>query len=194
MNKPLASALACSLGALAMGVQAAPQSILVTNESGQAIGNAAVSVMVRGTRPTATGATAEMAQRNKAFAPNLVVIQTGTSVTFPNFDTVRHHVYSFSKPKTFEIKLYAGTPSVPVMFDKAGTAVLGCNIHDRMVGYIHIVDTPYFAVSDANGRVTLDLPPGEHTVKVWTPMMGESAPDVEQTFKAGANVTVRVKG
>ena len=194
MNKPLASALACTLCVLAMGAQAAPQSILVTIESGQAVGNAAVAVMVRGTRPTATGATAEMAQRNKAFAPNLVVIQTGTSVTFPNFDTVRHHVYSFSKPKTFEIKLYAGTPSVPVMFDKAGTAVLGCNIHDRMVGYIHIVDTPYFAVSDANGRVTLDLPPGEHTVKVWTPLMGEDTPDVEQTFKAGPNVTVRVKG
>jgi plastocyanin len=194
MNKPLASALACAICALAMGVQAAPQNILITNESGQPVGNAAVSVVVRGTRTTATTATAEMAQRNKAFAPNLVVIQTGTSMTFPNFDTVRHHVYSFSKPKTFEIKLYAGTPSVPVLFDKAGTAVLGCNIHDRMVGYIHIVDTPYFAVSDASGRVTLDLPPGEHTVKVWTPLMGEGALDIEQSFKTGASVTVRVKG
>jgi hypothetical protein len=114
-------------------------------------------------------------------------------VNFPNFDTVRHHVYSFSAIKPFEIKLYAGTPADPVLFDKPGTATLGCNIHDRMLGYIHVVDTPYFGVTDANGELTLDLPHGEHRVRVWIPSMGEFKPGLEQPLKTASDaVVVRV--
>ncbi len=135
-----------------------------------------------------------MAQKDKAFVPKLRVIQTGTSVNFPNFDTVRHHVYSFSPTKTFEIKLYAGTPAAPVVFDKPGTATLGCNIHDRMLGYIHVVDTPYFGVSDAGGNVSIDIPPGEHRIRVWAPSMGEASPGVEQAFKTSAEpIVIRLK-
>jgi len=124
----------------------------------------------------AKGAQGQMAQRDKAFVPTLLVVQTGTPVSFPNFDTVRHHVYSFSPTKPFELKLYAGTPVAPVVFDRAGTATLGCNIHDRMLGYIHVVDTPYFGQTDAQGRVTLDLPEGSHRLRVWSPSMGEKRP------------------
>ncbi len=174
---------------------AAPQLFQINNESGDPVNMATVSVTVRGTRPSAApGTSADMGQRNKAFSPGVLVVQTGTSVSFPNFDTVRHHVYSFSKPKTFEIKLYAGIPAAPVVFDKAGTATLGCNIHDRMIGYIHVVDTPYFGQTSETGKLALDLPPGEHTVRVWTPVMGEATPGVEQSFKTGGVVTLRVKG
>jgi hypothetical protein len=133
-----------------------------------------------------------MAQRNKAFAPTLLVIQTGSLVNFPNFDTVRHHVYSFSAIKKFEIKLYSGTPTDPILFDKPGTATLGCNIHDRMLAYIHVVDTPYFGITDANGELMLDLPKGEHRVRIWTPAMGELKPDIEQSLKTGPAAMVRV--
>ena len=135
---------------------AAPQLIqLVSEATGQPLAQAAVSVYVKGTPvQAAAGTSADLAQRHKAFAPNLLVVQTGTAVNFPNLDTVRHHVYSFSPVKPFEIKLYAGTPSKPVMFDKPGTATLGCNIHDRMVAAIHVVDTPYFGVTDDAGRVS----------------------------------------
>lgn len=159
------------------GALAAPHTIVVRNEAGQPVHPAAVSVFVDGTPARAAkGAQGQMAQRDKAFAPTLLVVQTGTPVSFPNFDTVRHHVYSFSPTKPFELKLYAGTPVAPVVFDRAGTATLGCNIHDRMLGYIHVVDTPYFGQTDGQGRVVLDLPEGHHRLKVWTPTMGEKHP------------------
>ena len=175
---------------------AAPQTIVVLDEAGQAVPQAAVSVFVKGARNTPPpGTTANMAQKGRAFQPTLLVIQTGTSVLFPNFDTVRHHVYSFSPTKKFEIKLYAGTPAAPVLFDKAGTATLGCNIHDQMLGYVHEVDTPYFGVTGADGQLSIDLPAGEHRVNVWWPALGETNPGVEQPLKAGngQTVTLRVK-
>lgn len=185
-----------ALSAASLGTHAAPQAILVTNEAGQPVAQAAVSVYIKGTRAMATtSATANMAQKGRAFQPTLLVVQTGTPVLFPNFDTVRHHVYSFSPIKKFEIKLYAGTPAAPVVFDKAGTATLGCNIHDQMLGYIHVVDTPHFGVSGTDGQLNLDLPAGEHRVQIWWPALGEGNPGVEQVLKAGGGqaVMLRVK-
>lgn len=80
---------------------------------------------------------------------------------------MRHHVYSFSPIRSFEIKLYVGTPAKPVVFDLPGTAVLGCNIHDHMAAWVHVVDTPVFALSDAQGRVQLEVPAGEHELRAW---------------------------
>ena len=173
---------------------AAPQTINIITFGGDAVANAAVSVHVKGVSPTApAGASADMGQRQRSFVPGLLVVQTGTSVSFPNFDTVRHHVYSFSPTKTFEIKLYAGTPAKPVIFDKAGTATLGCNIHDRMIAHIHVVDTPYFGVTDGMGRVTIDLPAGDHVARIWTVPMGETSPGIEQPLRAGGGpVTLRI--
>ncbi|MDI1261196.1 methylamine utilization protein [Aquabacterium sp.] len=193
---PLARiALLSALSAVSLGPHAAPQAILVTNEAGQPVAQAAVSVYVKGLRATApANATANMAQKGRAFQPTLLVVQTGTPVLFPNFDTVRHHVYSFSPTRKFEIKLYAGTPAAPVVFDKAGTATLGCNIHDQMLGYIHVVDTPFFSVTGSDGQLNLDLPAGEHRVQIWWPALGESNPGVEQVLKAGGQaVMLRVK-
>ncbi len=107
-------------------------------------------------------------QRGKQFNPLVSVVQTGADVTFPNFDSVRHHVYSFSPAKTFELKLYSGVPANPVRFDKAGTVVLGCNIHDNMLAFIQVVDTPYFAKTNKSGKAILsDLPNGNYTLKAW---------------------------
>lgn len=110
----------------------------------------------------------DIAQKDKKFMPLVSVVQTGSSISFPNNDTVRHHVYSFSPTKQFELKLYAGTPSAPVLFDKPGTVVLGCNIHDSMVAYIHIVDTPIFGITNSEGKVSFaDLQPGSYVIKSW---------------------------
>lgn len=180
-------AVLASWGAATAGQQV----ITVLSAQGMPLVGAAVSVSVKGARATATpGTVADMGQKDKAFVPPLRIIQTGTLVNFPNFDTVRHHVYSFSPTKTFEIKLYAGTPTAPILFDKPGTATLGCNIHDRMLGYIHVVDTPYFGLSDASGQLTLDLPAGEHRMRVWTPAMGESSGGVELPLKTGGGPAV----
>ncbi|TMS75635.1 methylamine utilization protein, partial [Pseudoalteromonas sp. S1690] len=91
----------------------------------------------------------------------------GQLVNFPNSDDIRHHVYSFSAVKPFELKLYAGTPNQPLKFENAGVVVLGCNIHDSMVGYIYIADDKQVLVSDANGLVTLSN--STKQVTVWHP-------------------------
>lgn len=109
-----------------------------------------------------------MGQEHKTFLPDQLVITPGTAVNFPNRDTVRHHVYSFSPAKVFEIKLYIGTPAAPVVFDQPGVVVLGCNIHDDMVGWVVVVDTPWHAETDASGRATLQaVPSGSYRLRVW---------------------------
>src|SRR5438876_11712950 len=109
-------------------------------------------------------------QVDKEFTPKVTAILLGTAVTFPNHDDVRHQVYSFSPAKRFELPLYAGVPAGPVVFDKPGVVVLGCNIHDWMVGYIYVAESPYFAKTDADGNAVIgDLAPRIYRVRVWHP-------------------------
>ena len=84
-------------------------------------------------------------QRDKQFIPYVTALQVGTSVWFANTDKIRHHVYSFSPAKKFELPLYAGVPAEPVVFDQPGFVTLGCNIHDWMIAYVAVLTTPYFA-------------------------------------------------
>ena len=115
-----------------------------------------------------------MDQKNRMFVPHVLPIQTGTAVTFPNSDDIHHQVYSFSAAKSFQLPLYKGTPARPVVFDRAGVVTLGCNIHDRMSAYIVVVDTPYFALGNRNGRAELDnLSEGKYLVHVWYPDVPE---------------------
>jgi hypothetical protein len=96
----------------------------------------------------------------------------GSPVYFPNKDDVRHHVYSFSAAKRFELPLYVGTPAEPVVFDRPGIVTIGCNIHDWMIGYIYVAETPYFARSGGDGQARLDnLPAGRYVLRVWHPRM-----------------------
>lgn len=130
---------------------------------------------------------AEVAQVNKQFTPKVLVVPVGTAVTFPNRDTVRHHVYSFSPTKTFELKLYTGTSASPVVFDKPGIAVLGCNIHDNMTAWVVVVETPYFAYSDAKGAASMrDVPAGNYRLRVWHPGLPVGAPAAEQALTVGS--------
>jgi len=108
-------------------------------------------------------------QVDKEFVPNLTVVQVGTRVQFPNRDQIRHHVYSFSEAKSFEIPLYEGIPAEPIVFDKPGPVVLGCNIHDWMRAYVFVVETPYFTLTGEDGRASLELPAGSYAVRVWHP-------------------------
>ena len=139
---------------------------------------------------------AEVAQEKKQFLPEVLVVPVGTQVHFPNRDSVRHHVYSFSPAKKFELKLYTGTPANPVLFDQPGVVSLGCNIHDRMVGWIVVVDTPYYAqVPEENsgeagaasasspGRALLQsVPPGNYKLRVWHPRLAPGAAAHEQAL------------
>jgi plastocyanin len=106
--------------------------------------------------PPGGHASAVVDQVHKHFVPRVSVIRTGTAVTFPNSDNIRHQVYSLSDAKKFTLKLYAGSPKVEVLFDKPGLVVLGCNIHDSMVAFVAVVDTPYFGKVPDSGVLTLD--------------------------------------
>ena len=147
---------------------AVPVTVQLVDAGGRPLPGAAVAVEVKGRAGKVT-AKAEMGQRDRQFTPQLLIVQTGTAVSFPNFDTVRHHVYSISPIKVIDIKLYSGTPAEPIVFDKPGVAALGCNIHDRMSAHVVVVDTPTFARTDDKGQASFDLPPGEHAVKAWRP-------------------------
>jgi plastocyanin len=118
--------------------------------------------------------TATMDQQHMQFVPRILVIQTGTGVDFPNSDQIQHQVYSFSAPKSFKLSLYAGHKYPPVMFDRPGLVTLGCNIHDGMIGYIYVTDSPFFGRSDDTGQLQLHgLPVGNYTLTAWHPQMQE---------------------
>jgi plastocyanin len=123
-------------------------------------------------------------QIDKEFVPKVKPVFVGSTVAFPNRDNVRHHVYSFSPAKRFELPLYAGMPAQPVLFDKPGVVVLGCNIHDWMIGYIYVSESPFYAKTDARGRATIaDLPARTFIVRVWHPQMTGSEADTRRELK-----------
>ena len=124
---------------------------------------------------------AEIEQRGLKFLPLVSVIQTGSRIAFPNNDKVKHHIYSFSPAKKFDQKLYSGVAAAPQVFDKAGLVVLGCNIHDSMVAYVKVVDSPYFAKTDAAGVARIELPSaGKFSISAWHYHM--SGPVAEQVL------------
>ena len=122
-------------------------------------------------------------QVDKEFFPRVTVVPVGASVTFPNHDDVRHQVYSFSPAKRFELPLYAGVPAQPVVFDKPGVVVLGCNIHDWMVGYVYVSESPFFAKTGKDGQAVLaELPPRAYVLRVWHPQLDMSEDATHKTI------------
>ena len=144
----------------------------VAGPAGEPVENAAVFLRpVSGQKlPNHAPLPASIAQHDREFVPYLTVVQTGAAVSFPNQDPIRHHVYSFSKPKKFEIKLYAGDAPDPVIFDQPGVVTMGCNVHDWMLGFVFVVDTHWFGKTGADGLVRIDaVADGEYEAHVWHP-------------------------
>jgi plastocyanin len=149
---------------------------VVRDPAGQPVSEAVISATaLPGRLPTrASSARTVIDQQDKEFVPHVKAIQVGTPVMFPNRDNIRHHVYSFSPAKKFELPLYTGTPAAPVEFDQPGVVVLGCNIHDWMLGFVYVLETPYFDTTTTSGVARLkDLPPGAYELRVWHPRMRE---------------------
>ncbi len=173
------SALLMAL-ALVVPTAAATLEVSVVDDQGRPIENVAVYAMPApgsggdgasaDIAAHAAAAPAIMDQQGLQFVPHLLVVQSGASVTFPNSDKVSHHVYSFSATKTFELPLYKGDLYPPVLFEQPGVVVLGCNIHDGMLGYVVVVDTPHFARTNEQGAAVIDgVPNGDYAVTAWTP-------------------------
>ena len=128
---------------------------------------------------------AVMDQIDQQFRPHILTVEKGTSVSFPNSDNIKHHVYSFSEAKSFEQGLYRGKQAPPIVFESSGVVDLGCNIHDWMLGYIYVADTPFFSKTNENGIAELQQAlDSSHieSVTIWHPRMQENEVRVEQKF------------
>lgn len=169
-------------------VNAAELSVEVQDSAGKKLTDAVVYLENSKTAGKVSDTTIDVEQKGRQFNPLVSVVQAGASINFPNRDKVRHHVYSFSPAKKFELKLYSGVPTKPVLFDKPGTVVLGCNIHDNMLAFIHIVETPYFAKTNASGVATFSqILEDSYELKVWHYALQTENKPAQQaiTIKAG---------
>ncbi|HSC05500.1 MAG TPA: carboxypeptidase regulatory-like domain-containing protein [Steroidobacteraceae bacterium] len=158
----------------------------VVNAEGQGVPQAVVFLNDPGSATAASGASAEMDQINKTFVPGVLPVVVGTRVHFPNRDQIHHHVYSFSRTKTFELPLYKGEDAPPVLFDKVGVVKVGCNIHDWMSGIILVLPNAHYAVTDAEGRFTLSgVPGGSHALAAWHAQHRGKLDDTTQRVELG---------
>ncbi|MDN4503540.1 methylamine utilization protein [Alteromonadaceae bacterium BrNp21-10] len=132
---------------------------------------------------------AVMDQLNSQFVPHILVVQQDTWVNFPNSDSIKHHVYSFSPAKPFQLKLYDGGTAQPLQFSQQGEVALGCNIHDWMLGYIFVVDSPWFAKTAKNGEVSIELPSGDYELKIWSPLLQGRDKDFSQDISVSGSTT-----
>lgn len=175
--------------ALPFAARAGDASVQVLDEQGAPVSDAAVYWLPQSGKAPRGSLNGSIAQQAKTFIPYVSVVQVGTAVSFPNRDVVRHHVYSFSSPKVFDLKLYTGTPAQPVVFDKPGLVALGCNIHDWMLAYVLVVETPWFDVSNENGVAQVkSLPPGDYRMMIWHPRMKDES---MQQIKIGTTPTTQ---
>jgi plastocyanin len=185
-----AALLAIGLAAAAGSASAAEIIAMVKDAAGHPVADAVVVAVPAEGVPRFAQPTARliMDQIDQEFVPHVKPVLVGSSVYFPNKDNIRHQVYSFSPTKTFELPLYAGTPAKPIVFDKPGVVVLGCNIHDWMIGYIYVSESPYFAKTGPDGSAQLkDLPPRHYTVRVWHPQLQGSEDATRQPADLSAS-------
>ena len=181
-----ALALLGALGGRAGAVLAATLVIHVQTPDGHALSGAVVTARpldAAARRPAPVHAVVD--QVNRAFAPDLLVVPVGSTVAFPNSDSVSHQIYSFSAAKRFRLPLYRGKPYPPVQFDQSGVITLGCNIHDDMLAYLLVTDAPYFGRTDGQGAWSADVPRGRYRVSVWHPRLRESEADLERELTVG---------
>lgn len=153
-----------------VAVHAAPVAITVRGADGGPLAGAVVTVESPRFAAPVPRAGYAIEQRDIAFQPHVLIVPVGATVAFPNRDRVRHHVYSFSRPKRFDLKLYGREDTRSITFDQPGIVALGCNIHDSMSGFVAIVTTPYAAQTGADGTFRIaGVPAGPAVVRVWHP-------------------------
>lgn len=160
--------------------------IQLTDRQGHAFEGAVAYVIPKfeGIFPQNIAKESEVVQKDKQFLPKILVVQKGAEVFFPNLDDIQHHVYSFSPAHPFEKKLYKGRDTQAELFDKEGSVELGCNIHDWMLGYVKVVDTPYFGLTDEKGQLQLnDLPEGHYRLIIWHPRILNAYQGMQETVE-----------
>jgi plastocyanin len=187
LRGPIATCVTLVLYLGSMFAGAADISVRVTDRDGHGVNQVVVAVTPLNDHPSFPPQPAVMDQRDLQFVPRVLVIGVGASVEFPNSDSISHQVYSFSAAKHFQLPLYKGEVHPPVVFDQPGLVVLGCNIHDSMVGYIYVTDAPYFGTTQADGTLELkQIPLGDYKVVLWSPFIVDPAAALTRTLHVDA--------
>jgi len=196
VRRLLKFAAGVSLSAAAVG---APLSVRVVDSAGKPVRDAVVTFYPAApglARPAPSGGRYVVAQRNLQFQPFLTIVPVGADVSFPNYDPTKHHVYSFSAAKRFELKLFAKDQSRTVHFDKPGVVALGCNIHDQMSAFIIVTDSAWTARTDAQGLASLGDVPGAGRVTIWQAYLRSPSGMLQGNVSAGqrmVRVAVRLR-
>lgn len=170
---------------LAASAHAADLTVMVKTVKGQPVRDAVITLQpaAGAPGPAKFDWPYRVAQKNQQFDPFVLIVHQGAVVAFPNLDDVRHQVYSFSPAHPFELKLYGKDQTRTVRFDKAGVIALGCNIHDGMVAFIKVVDTPWAAKTGANGQAAVrGAPAGAATLRIWHPYLKGANNEVVRTI------------
>lgn len=194
---PQSRLLALALLFAPLPSHAATVQVDVRGPDGRPLSGAVISIDVRRGSPASVRGPYQIEQRDIQFQPHVLIVPVGATVGFPNRDRVRHHVYSFSKPKRFNLKLYGREEQRTIVFDVPGVVALGCNIHDSMTGFVFVTATPFAVQSDANGHVAIPgVPAGTATVRVWHPSIrapGNSLSQPLSVAAAGSSVTFAIR-
>src|SRR5947209_15435322 len=178
---------ALALAGAASPLAAAPLNVRVVDASGHPVRDAVVTLYPAGSAARSAHASGHyaVAQQNLQFKPFVTIVPVGADVSFPNLDPTKHHVYSFSQAKKFELKLFARDQSRTVHFDKPGVVALGCNIHDQMSAFIFVTDTAWPARTNAQGMAAFpDAPSAPARVAVWHPYLRAAGEHVDQAITA----------
>ena len=172
---------------------AADVTISVTNVTGEPVKNVVIALEPTDKSNMPLDPTPQvMDQIDTQFSPHILPVQKGANVSFPNSDSVQHHVYSFSQAKAFELKLYRDRKPQPLPFEKEGEVVLGCNIHDWMLGYVYVLDTPWFAKTGGNGNATITLPDGQYTLSLYSPLLQGSDKEIKKAVSINGTSNIKL--
>lgn len=129
----------------------------------------------------------QLVQKDKSFHPSLLVIPAGGQVEFPNHDPFFHNVFSLFDGKRFDLGLYEGGSTQFVRFDKPGISFIFCNIHPQMSAVVIALSTPYYAISNGRGEISLgDVAPGRYQIHVFHPSV---SPDTLHAVEREITVT-----
>src|SRR3954453_22196248 len=189
---------ALALAGASSPLAAAPLAVRVVDASGHPVRDAVVTLYPSaGARAPHGGGRYVISQQNLQFHPFLTIVPIGADVSFPNLDPTKHHVYSFSAAKRFELKLFAKDQSRTVHFDKPGVVALGCNIHDAMSAFIFVTDSVWTARTNAQGLVIFGDAPGvPGRITVWHPYLRAPGGMLQQAVAAGqraASFSIRLR-
>lgn len=177
-----------------INILSADLTLVMTTQKGSLLRDAVVEltpINVSSSETKALNKLVSITQKDKTFIPFVSVVPVGTPIDFPNMDKTRHHVYSFSDAKTFQLKLYIGKPETPIIFDKPGIVALGCNIHDFMESYVYVAQHQYARNSNLEGVISFkNVPKGEYLMAFWHPWQ-DSKEASKQIFITDDNLSIQ---